>query len=275
MGGFFRRVGSFVRAAVVALAIALIPQGVWSALILTNFKVTPRTPWAVLVMVALLMLMWRYLGGAFPPERTAQSRRRHMRAMVVPRKVVAWSFVAGGLSIIALTGLWIVLARLIRMPGSVLPTMTNVPGPVVALAVVTGAAISPICEQIGIWGYGQVMLRRDFTRRSAIILSALIFAVGPHPPFGVPVLPKIAFFFVVGLVFSVTAELTGSIGPNLPVHVLGLLIFFTLIWPHDPQRALVGISGLDPWFVFHAIQAVVFGGLTVWAFTRLNRNVTS
>jgi membrane protease YdiL (CAAX protease family) len=274
MGEPRKKLAAFGRAAITAFAIALIPQGVWSALLVANVKLNPRVPWAVVVIVALLVLMWRYLGGAFPPARTAQTRRRHMRAVLVPRTVAAWSFIAGGLALIALTGLWMVLAQLVRMPGSVLPSMGNVPAGVVALALVTGAAISPICEQIGIWGYAQVMLGRDFTRRDAIVLSALIFAVLPHPPFGVPLLLKIAFFFLVGLVFSVTAELTGTIATNIVVHALGLFIFFAVIWPSDPQRPLVSITGVDFWFVLHAAQAAVGAMLAVWAFIRLNRIVT-
>jgi Type II CAAX prenyl endopeptidase Rce1-like len=265
-----RRVSTVVRATVVALFIALAPQGVWSALILINLKASPTVPWAVALMAGLLWAMWRYLGGAFPPRRTSESRRLHLRAVRVPGRTLAWALIAGALSLVALTGYWIVLARLVRMPGSVLPSMANVPHLMVLLAVVTGAAISPICEQIGIWGYAQVMLRRDFTRRSAIVLSALIFAVGPHPPFGVPLLPKIVFFFLVGLSFAVTADLTGSILPNLPVHMLGLLTFFTVIWPHDPQRLLLRDTGPDAWFLLHATQAILFTGLAVWAFRRLS-----
>jgi Type II CAAX prenyl endopeptidase Rce1-like len=265
-----RRLGTIVRATVAASVIALAPQGVWSALILANINVSPRVPWAVVLMVGLLWAMWRYLGGAFPPRRTSESRRLHLRAVLLPRQVVAWAFVAGGLSIIALTGYWIVLAQLIRMPGSVLPSMTNVPRPMAMLAVVTGAAISPICEQIGFSGYGQVILSRDFTRRNVIVLSALIFAVGPHPPFGVPLLPKIAFFFLVGLTFEVTAALTGSILPNLPVHMLGLLTFFTIVWPNDPVRPLLRERGPDVWFFVHVAQSVLFTVLGWWAFKRLS-----
>jgi hypothetical protein len=268
-----RRVGTVARATVVALFIALAPQGVWSALILINLKVSPTVPWAVAVMAGLLWAMWRYLDGAFPPHRTSESRRLHLRAILLPREAFGWAFVAGALSLIALTGYWIILARIIRMPGSVLPSMTNVPRSMVMLAVVTGAAISPICEQVGIWGYGQVMLRRDFTRRSAIVLSALIFAVGPHPPFGVPFLPKVAFFFLVGLTFATTADLTGSILPNLPVHMLGLLTFFTVVWPNDPERVLLSDSGADALFFLHAAQAILFTVLAVWAFRRLSGRV--
>jgi Type II CAAX prenyl endopeptidase Rce1-like len=265
-----RGFGTIVRATAVAFVIALAPQGVWSALILANIKVSPRVPWAVGLMAGLLWAMWRYLGGAFPPRRTSESRRLHLRAGLVPREVLVWALVSGSLSIIALTGYWIVLARFFRMPGSVLPNMANVPRSMAVLAVVTGAAISPICEQIGIWGYGQVILSRDFTRLSVIGLSAVIFAVGPHPPFGVPLLPKIAFFFLVGLAFAVTAALTGSILPNLPVHMLGLLTFFTIVWPNDPRRPLLRESGLDLWFVVHVAQSILFTVLALWAFRHLS-----
>lgn len=262
---------TLARAAVVALAIALVPQGVWSALILANLRFTPRIPWAVAVIGLLLWLMWRYLGGAFPPGRTAASRRAHLRASRVAPDVFAWALLAGGFSLAALSGFWIVLARVIRMPGSVLPSATGAPEFVVVAAVVAGASISPLCEQAGIWGYGQVMLRRAFNRRNAIILSALIFAVAPHPPFGVPMLPKLLFFFLVGLTFSVTADLTDSILPGLAVHAVGLLLFFVFIWPRDPGRALVANSGVDTWFTLHAAQAIGFALLAVVTFRHLER----
>jgi hypothetical protein len=149
--------------------------------------------------------------------------------------------------------------------------MGNLPWPIVALAVGMGALISPICEQAGIWGYGQTMLRREFTASAAVVISALIFAVAPHPPFHVPLLPKIAFFFFTGLTFSALAELTNSILPGLMVHILGLLSFFTLIWPNDPARRLVSDGGADIWFYAHAAQVVGFALLASLAFSRLAR----
>ena len=265
------KLAAVARAAVVALAIALLPQGVWSALIIANLRLTPRIPWAVAVIGLLLWLMWRYLGGAYSPGRTAASRRAHLRASRVAPDVFAWALLAGGLSLAALSGFWIVLARLIRLPGSVLPPATGAPEFVVVAAVVAGASISPLCEQAGIWGYGQVMLRRAFNRRSAIILSALIFAVAPHPPFGVPLLPKILFFFLVGLTFSLTADLTESILPGLAIHMVGLLMFFVFIWPRDPGRTLVANSGVDTWFTLHAGQAIGFSLLAVVTFRHLER----
>jgi hypothetical protein len=223
----------------------------------------------VIVMAGLLTLYWKYLGGSFPPRRTSETRRRHLRANRVPLPVFAWAVLAGSFAVVSLTGLWILLAQIIRMPGNVLPPMGNLSWPIVALAVGMGALISPICEQAGIWGYGRTMLRREFTAPTAVALSALIFAVAPHPPFHVPLLPKIAFFFLTGLTFAVLAELTNSILPGLTVHILGLLSFFTLIWPNDPARRLVKDGGADIWFYGHVAQVIVFALLAIVVFFRV------
>jgi len=268
---FAKRALAAVGAAVVAMTIAILPQGIWSALITVNLRTNPAVPWAVVVMAGVLTLYWQYLGGKFPPRRTAQTRRRHLRANRVSLPLFASAVLAGCLAVVALTSLWILVAQVIRMPGNVLPAMGTLPWPIVALAVAMGALISPICEQAGIWGYGQMMLRREFGVSTAIVLSALVFAIAPHPPFHVPLLPKIAFFFLTGLTFSLLAERTNSILPGLTVHILGLLAFFTLIWPSDPGRRLLKDGGADVWFFAHVAQVVFFALLAIIAFSRLRQ----
>jgi hypothetical protein len=272
MRSFRKRALAAVAAAIFAFMIALLPQGIWSALITLNLRTSPTIPWAEVVMAGLLILYWQYLGGRFPPRRTSGARRHHLRASRVPLPMFAWAVLAGALAVVALTGVWIILAQIIRMPGNVLPPMGNLPWPIVALAVGMGALISPVCEQAGIWGYGQTMLRREFTAATAIVLSALIFAVAPHPPFHVPLMPKIAFFFLTGVTFGVLADLTNSILPGLTVHILGLLSFFTLIWPNDPGRRLLRDGGADIWFYAHVAQVVVFAPLAIVVLSGLARN---
>ncbi len=83
--------------------------------------------------------------------------------------------------------------------------------------------------------------------------------------------PKLLFYFLVGVAFGATAHLTNSILPAIPVHVVGLLIFFTLIWPQDAARRLVWEGGTDNWFWIHVTQAIAFTVLAIWAFQRLAR----
>jgi hypothetical protein len=95
-----------------------------------------------------------------------------------------------------------------------------------------------------------------------------VFALAHGPTQGF-LWPKLLFYFFVGVAFGATAYLTNSTLPAIPVHVVGLLTFFTLVWPHDAARRLVWDSGTDSWFWMHIAQAILFTVLAVWAFQRL------
>ena len=82
-------------------------------------------------------------------------------------------------------------------------------------------------------------------------------------------MPKMFFFFLTGLTFSAMAYLTKSILPAVPVHAIGLLVFFVGVWPSDPERPLVPTAGPDAWFWIHVTQVVTFSVLACWAFRRL------
>jgi membrane protease YdiL (CAAX protease family) len=260
---------AFTKTAMLALAITLVPQGVWSALIVTNLRTTPSIPWSVLVMAVLMVIGAQYLRGEWGPSRTAASRRQSLRATVVSREVFAYAWLAGAFSMVALVGVWIVLASLVRMPGSVLPDLSAYPRWTAVLAVGMGALISPLCEQAGIWGYWQGALERWCSGTTAIVATSIVFALGPHPPAGAPFPAKVTFFFLAGLIFSTMTYVTNSIVPAIPVHVLGLLVFFVLVWPLDPERRLITAAGADAWFWIHVGQVVVFAVLACWAFGRL------
>jgi len=247
----------------------LVPQGVWSALIVANLRTVPAIPWSVLVMTVLMVVGAQYLRGRWGPSSTADARRQSLRATVVSREMFGWAWLAGALSMIALVGVWILLASFVRMPGSVLPDLSAYPPWTAALAVGMGALISPLCEQAGIWGYWQGALERRYSGTTAIVGTSVVFALLPHPPAGMAFGPKLLFFFLTGLIFSTMAYMTKSIVPAIPVHGLGLLAFFALVWPRDPDRRLITAAGTDPWFWIHAAQVVVFATLSVWAFSRL------
>jgi membrane protease YdiL (CAAX protease family) len=260
---------ALAKLAVVTFAITLIPQGVWSALIVTNLRANPAVPWSVLVMAVLIVAQAQYLRGQWGATNTAAARRQSLRATLVSREAFVWAGVAGALSLTALVGVWIVLASLIRMPGAVLPDLSGYPWWTAVLAVAMGIVISPWCEQAGIWGYLQTGLERQVSGTTAVVVTALVFALLPHPPAGVELVARVLFFFLAGLIFSTMALLTNSILPGLPIHAFALLVFFVFVWPHDADRRLVTRVGTDRWFWIHVAQAVVFAGLGVWAFGKL------
>ena len=264
------RIVALARAGLVALVITFVPQGIWSALIALNLRTTPTIPWAVVVAITLSVIAW-YLTRRQRLSNPLETRRRPPRAAAVSQPLLMWAWVAGAGAIVALVGCWIILASVVRMPGSVLPDLSAYPWWIESLAVATGAAVSPLCEQAGLWGYWQVALEREFSGLTAIVVTAIVFALLPHPPLHTALWPKWLFFFLAGLTFSTLAYVTDSILPGLAVHGVALLTFFVLVWPYDPQRRLVFEAGTDGWFWAHIAQVVVFSSFAYWAFRRLRQ----
>lgn len=271
MSSLVGRVLTVVWAAILAVLIAMIGQGVWTTLIVTNLRTSPAIPWAVVVMAPLIWLMWQYLSGKWWPRNTSEARRRHLRANMVSGPVFAWALVAGGFSMGALAGCWIVMTQLVRMPANVLPDMSMYPWLTTALMVLMGSLLGPLLEQAGFWGYCQSILERKFPGPVAIVISSALFALLPHPPPDAVLWPKLVFYGLTGVTFGVTAYLTNSILPGITIHIAGDLTFFTLVWPYDTTRPLVGEDGADAWFWIHAAQAIVLTALAIVAFCRLAR----
>ena len=75
MGSPLKRFLTVARAGVLAFLILAFGQGVWGALLASNFKTGARIPWGPLAMALVLWLMWQYLGGKWWPHSTAEARR--------------------------------------------------------------------------------------------------------------------------------------------------------------------------------------------------------
>ena len=249
--------------------IAAFGTGVWTALITSNLATSPAIPWAVAVMAIILWLMWQYLDGRWWPRSTSNARHLYLRARAVSRGVFAWALLAGVLSLIALAGYWIVLVELVGVGGNpTIPNYAQYPPLTVVLGLLMGSLVSPITEEAAFRGYGQVILERMFPARVAIAISAVLFALWHGPTQGF-FWSKLLFYFAVGVDFGAIAYLTQSSLPAIPVHILGDLTFFFLIWPYDAARPLVWKSGADLWFWISGAQAIIFTVLAILAFRRL------
>ena len=242
------------------------PQGVWSALIAANLATTPAIPWAVPVMIAVLWACWQYLDGQGWPRSTAIERRSHLRANQMPAAVFAWAVTAGVTSIVALAGWWKLIAQVEHISGGLLPDVSKYPALTVALLVAMGSIVSPFFEQAGFWGYCQTKLEREFSAPTAILITALLFGLLPHPPTHVLLWPKLILFFLAGLTFSLMAYLTRSILPGLAVHVFSLLAFFTVVF-----RADTGQVRSNALLWIHGSQMIIFAILSIAAFLRVRR----
>jgi membrane protease YdiL (CAAX protease family) len=268
MSSLARKTSTVVWRAILALGLTMLAGGVWSALLVANLQTSPAIPWAVAVMALLLWLMWQYLGGRWWPRSTAETRRRCLRARPVAGPVLAWSLVAGGLSIVSLAGFWIVLLQLVTVHGNPLPDFSEYPILTVVLVIGMASLVTATAEEAGFRGYLQGILEQRVGGPLAILITALMIEPGHGLTQGFA-WPTMLFYLIVDVMFGTLAYLTNSILPSLVIHTLGLVVFFSLIWPNDPSRGLVESSGVDPWFWIHVAQTIIFAVLAIVAFKRL------
>lgn len=262
------RISKVVQFGILALLITILGGGIWSALLITNLLTSPAFPWAVVVMAVLLWLAWLYLDGQGWPPASSEARHRHLRARPVARQVLVWALAAGLLSIVALIGFWIVLFQLVKAPGNALPDLSKYPVLSVALMLVMASVVGAVTEEAGFRGYFQGVLEVEFGGPLAIVIAALVMSPGHGLTQGF-VWTTLLFYFFVDVIFGLMAYFTKSILPGIIVHAIGLLTFFTLVWPYDTTRRLVSEGGADLWFWGHLLQAVVFTVLAILAFRQL------
>ena len=271
MSSIWQRIPAVIWSALLGLVISMFAGGVWAGLFVSNLKTSPAIPWAVIPMAFVLWLMWQYLGGKWWPRSTSEARRRYLRARPVSKRTFGWALLAGVLSVAALAGYWICMFQLVSMRANTLPDTSKYPLLTLALFIIMGSLVSPISEEAGFRGYGQVILERHFHGPVAIGIGSIFFALA-HAPTQGWLWPKLLVYYLGGLFLGTTAYLTRSILPGIAVHILADLTFFAFVWPYDAGRRLVTETGADGWFWLHAAQAIVFTVLAVWAYRRLARN---
>jgi membrane protease YdiL (CAAX protease family) len=264
MRSLARRIPQVVIFGLLALALTIFTGAVWSGLLIANLATSASLPWAVVVMAGLLWLMSQSLGGRW----ASPERRRRLRARPVSGARLAWALAAGGLAIAALAGLWPVLSQLAKVRGSPLPDFSRYPLITVLLVVAMASLATAAAEEAGFRGYFQGLLEEKAGGPLAILIAAVVIAPahGLTQGFG---WPSVLFYLLVDMTFGALAYLTQSILPGLLVHALGLVIFFTLVWPKDTALRLVANGGADAMFWLHLAQAVICASLALLAFGRL------
>jgi membrane protease YdiL (CAAX protease family) len=257
---------------VISFLIAVFPGGVWTGLLIANLRTSPKIPWAVAAMGFLLWLICRYLNGVGPPRSTSATRHRLLRANPVSAPLFAWAMLAGISGIIALAGLWIVLLDLVRLPPHVLPDFSKYPLFTAATVILMACLVSSLPEEAAFRGYFQSFLEGKLSGPLAIGIAALAMTPAHCLTQGF-LWPIALFYFLVDSMLGTIAYLTKSILPGIAVHFIGLLVFFTLIWPYDATRVFISEGGAKRWFWIHVAQIVICGVLGLLAFWRLKLQV--
>jgi membrane protease YdiL (CAAX protease family) len=254
---------------ILALLMAIFPGGMWTMLLIVNLRTNPQIPWCIALMGLLLWAFWRYLGGSGPPRSSSESRHRLLRAKPISRRAFGWAFIGGILGIVALAGFWIVLLQVVRMPTRTLPDFSKYPLFTIVTVIAMACLVSSLPEEAGFRGYFQGFLERKLSGPAAIIISSFVMTPAHCLTQGF-LWPVILFYLLVDSMLGTMAYLTKSILPGIAVHFLGLLLFFTAIWPYDSSRRAVGAAASSLWFWIHLGQFVICGALALVAFRRLS-----
>ena len=134
---------------------------------------------------------------------------------------------------------------------------------------VRASLVNAVAEEVAFRGYLQGALEPRVGGAAAIAITALVMAPAHGATQGF-VWPTFVFYLAVDAMLGATAYLTDSVLPGIATHAFGILVFFTLVWPNDSARQpLTAGSAADVWLWLHAAQAVLFAGLSLWAFARL------
>ena len=274
MRSLFRRISLLVWSGILILVLTLFIQGIWAGLLITNLRASTKLPWSIVAMALLLWSMWQYLNGKWWPRSTAEARHRNLRAKPLLSRVFGWAVLAGLLSIVSLAGFWIVLFQLANVRGNTLPDFSKYPILTVALMLVMASLVGAVVEEAGFRGYFQSLLEREVSGTPAILIASLVLAPGHALTQGLA-WPILLFYLFVDVILGVTAYLTKSILPGIVVHAIGLLTFFTLVWPYDAARRLSAKGDADVWLWIHCVQAIIFAALAILAFKVLAKTVES
>jgi membrane protease YdiL (CAAX protease family) len=262
-----RNLGPIGLATLAAFAITAVGQGLWGVMAMVNVALTPAIPWCVGVMPAVLGVLVLFLAGRLGPKWGAEARRALIPSAPVSARTWGWSLAVGGAGVIAAAALWTVLASLVRMPPNLLPDLKGVPVWSQLAMLLVAIAAAPITEEIAFRGYAMGLVRRRFGPVAALLIVSAIFAAA-HLTQGLYA-PKLAVYFLAGLLFGAIALRTGSLLPAMAVHSFGDFTFFTLVWTHDAGRKLITEGGADAWFYANLALIAVFAPLCLLAFRQL------
>jgi uncharacterized protein len=235
----WRRTPAVMRAILIGLTVALAGTLPWATLAAMILRSPHSPPWEVPAMALYLVVFWRYLNGWGWPKSTSLFRRESLRARSLSSDVWATSLAAGVLALAIVVALQSAISQLVHMPASPGPALSSYPWYTVLPALVMGGAVAGFVEESAFRGYMQSMIERRHGPVVAIVVVSVVFAA-THFGHGVAqTLPRLPFYFAVGVIYGVLTCRTGSILPALVIHAIGDVLDFLMAWATSNE----GITG--------------------------------
>jgi len=267
----WNRAPLLLRALLAAAAVTGTTTIVWGVLIQSNLRLSPRLPWAAVIMAVSLVFYWKFLKGWGWPRSTAAARRAGLRAEPISPSAWRWSLVAGGLGLAASIALLILSHRLIRWPQPARSDLSHIPLITLLPSLLMSATVAGIGEEAGFRGFMQGPLERRYGPAVGIAITSMVFGLAhlTHGAF----LPAILFDIGWGALYGSLTYRSGSIVPAIVLHSSADALEFIAAWKFPPAAGapLAWASGPDRLLWFNCLLVVLLGSASVWAFRRLAR----
>jgi len=260
-----------VRAVLVGMLLVFVATIPRNLVFIANLRYFTGVPWAVPVLAAWLWLFWRYAGGRWPRDSTAEARRASLRANPLGVRAWAWALGAGGLGVVALVLALRLLNRVVALPVQQLPDLAHVPASTMVPMLLMSALFAGVVEEAAFRGYMQGPIERRFGLPVAILITGTMFALA-HLDF-TPVLWP--YYVAVAAIYGTVTHLTNSILPAIVLHAAGNTYSNLDLWLHgraDWQSSgapLVAETGLDSSFLLTSAACAAATAAAVWAYLRL------
>lgn len=225
-------------------------------------------PVALIVMIGLLFLYWKYFNGSWGSKATANARKASFRATKLSSRMWRWSLLAGGLFVLLFQSALVVTFRLIKFPAEAFTQGTNYANlsPLLTVGVIfMTSLVAGICEETGFRGYGQVPLEKRYGPLAAMVVVSLLFvAAHLHQAWSPPLLIHL---FLASMLLGLLAYSTGSLIPGIIAHTVTDLFNFSYWWSDFAGKFeydVISRTGLDAhflvWVLILAAAAILFFG---------------
>jgi membrane protease YdiL (CAAX protease family) len=226
-------------------------------------------PVALIVMIGLLFLYWKYFSGSWGSKATVIARKTSFRATRLSSRLWRWSLLAGGLFVLIFQSGLVVTFRLIDFPAEAFTQGTSFyaslsPLMTVGVIIMT-SLVAGICEETGFRGYAQVPLEKRYGPLAANVVVSLFFvAAHLQQAWSGPLLIHI---FLASMLFGLLAQSIGSLIPVMIAHTVTDIINFSYWWSDFAGKFeydIISRTGIDAhfitWVLILVAAVILFSG---------------
>jgi len=259
---FWQRIPVLIRAIVSGAFVEAIGVGIW----VLSLAVLP-SPWAIVVMVGVLWLYWKYFSGSWWPISTQEARSKNFRAVTLSADTWKWSLVSIFIFVVVLQSTTVLTFRLTEFPteASADYGLDTLPVWEAWITIIMASVVAGICEEAGFRGYMQVPLEERYGPVVGITIVSIMFTVFHlGQAWAGPVLFQI---FAISILFGILAYSSGSLIPGIIGHTIMDTFNFAFWWTdlggHIEFQTIV-VTGIDPLFIMAVLIFAASLGIFFW-----------